>query len=342
MSNAGVNIFQMTLPLPDVSSDMPTSTHKLELELMHRWSTKTWMSAYSVPEDQQLLQIEIPRLALGEDYLLNSLLALSAADMYMSGRPEFRAPAYHYAQQSYADLNRKMQTVTKDDVISLHIMHLISGIFNYAMVQQTAYFRVVSSFFVGNAAADLFLAEINWRPPCCTAVQREGITLNALNNFLDDRASLGLSLLDTVADAFHVPKVSSPALLSAAAESMSLATAPASSVPVYKEVIQNTHRTFAEELRGATKLYFLFFGDKVPQEFVRQASRYEPMAMFICMYLGVVLYMTGRDRYFWWTRELGRNLVIETAGMLEFTSIVQLEAGRQGISWARIEIGLAA
>lgn len=341
MSTASVNLFQTTLPMPDASSDMPTSSRKLELELMHRWSTKTWLSAYSVPEDQQLLQIEVPRLALGADYLLNAILALSAADMFMSGRSQFQVPAYHYAQQAYKDLNHKMESLTTDDVVSLYGVHLISALFNYAMVQQTAYVRVVSSFVVGNVAADLFLSQFNWRSPCVMAVQREAKTPSILTEFLDDSTRLGLSFLDAVADNFNVPTTNLPTgLPSTTADSAPINLSPASSVLIYQDVIKELHRTFAEELRGVTKQYFLFFADKVPQEFVYQASRYEPMAMFICMYLGVVLYMTGRNPSFWWTRDLRWNLVKETAGMLEHTSIVQLEAARRGILWAKNEIAL--
>lgn len=346
---ADVSTFQMTLAPPTLSSAMPRSTRQLELELMHRWSTRTWSAGVSVPEDRQLFQVDLPRQALKDDFLLNGIFALSAADMYLSGHAEFEGPAYRFAQQAREDIHRRLPHITKDDVIGLHAMAYLSDLFNYMMAHQTAYFRVVNSFYATHRTLEVILKELNWRPPCLTAVQRAIAPIDPWLAFLDENACLGLSFLDVVADSFHVPVIDSStapetaAAAAAAAPSSAIGnTAAARTIPAYRDAVNEVRRAFGEEPRGVIKLYVLFFGTNVPQHFFRQAFRYEPMAMFVFMYLGVVLYKTGQDPSYWWTRDLGKDLVEETADMLERTVMMGLEAGKGGIMWARNEVGIAA
>lgn len=50
---------------------------------MHRFSTITYVSLCSVPEDQHYLQIEVPRGALRHDFLLNGVFAITALEIAM-------------------------------------------------------------------------------------------------------------------------------------------------------------------------------------------------------------------------------------------------------------------
>ncbi|KAK8119145.1 uncharacterized protein PG998_003771 [Apiospora kogelbergensis] len=68
-------------PSPPPLSGEPVYNSRLELELMHQWTTKTWMGFYEIPEDQRYLQEELPRTALQEGYLLNGILAIAATDL---------------------------------------------------------------------------------------------------------------------------------------------------------------------------------------------------------------------------------------------------------------------
>jgi hypothetical protein len=62
-------------------SNTPESHRLLELELMHRWSTRTWMGFYSIPEDGDYLQVHIPRGVLKSSYLMNGNFATAAIDL---------------------------------------------------------------------------------------------------------------------------------------------------------------------------------------------------------------------------------------------------------------------
>jgi hypothetical protein len=50
----------------------------LELELMHCWSTTTFKSLCSVPEDQHYMQFILPQEALRYDFLLNGIFVAAA------------------------------------------------------------------------------------------------------------------------------------------------------------------------------------------------------------------------------------------------------------------------
>jgi hypothetical protein len=50
----------------------------LELELMHCWSTSTYKSLCSVPEDHHYMQLVMPQEALRYDFLLNGIFVAAA------------------------------------------------------------------------------------------------------------------------------------------------------------------------------------------------------------------------------------------------------------------------
>ncbi|KLU85277.1 hypothetical protein MAPG_04305 [Magnaporthiopsis poae ATCC 64411] len=56
----------------------------LDLELMHRWTTVTYKTLVSVPNDESYLQVGVPIEALKCDYLLNALLAVTALEKVMT------------------------------------------------------------------------------------------------------------------------------------------------------------------------------------------------------------------------------------------------------------------
>lgn len=56
----------------------------LDLELMHRWTTVTYKTLVSVPNDERYLQVVVPVEALKSDYLLNALLAVTALEKVMT------------------------------------------------------------------------------------------------------------------------------------------------------------------------------------------------------------------------------------------------------------------
>ncbi|OAX85393.1 hypothetical protein ACJ72_00242 [Emergomyces africanus] len=68
-------------PSPLAFSSTPTSNRLLELELLHRWSTRTWRAICTSPGCDVVLLNGVPRISLRNSYLLNSVFALSALDI---------------------------------------------------------------------------------------------------------------------------------------------------------------------------------------------------------------------------------------------------------------------
>ncbi|KLJ13324.1 hypothetical protein EMPG_11754 [Blastomyces silverae] len=72
-------------PSPLTFSSTPTSNRLLELELLHRWSTRTWQAVCTSPGCDTVLLRGVPRTSMRNSYLLNSLFALSAIDLAKNG-----------------------------------------------------------------------------------------------------------------------------------------------------------------------------------------------------------------------------------------------------------------
>jgi hypothetical protein len=95
----------------------------LELELMHRWSTKTWQILYAVPVCRVSVQQHLTRASLGYTFMTKAILAAAALDTAMYGggnEPDSRA--YHRAalqlmNEASADYRRQLQgSITRDNL----------------------------------------------------------------------------------------------------------------------------------------------------------------------------------------------------------------------------------
>ncbi|EEH11305.1 conserved hypothetical protein [Histoplasma capsulatum G186AR] len=68
-------------PSPVTFSSTPTSNRTLELELLHRWLTRTWQCVCTSPACSFLLTNIVPRICMKTNYLLNNVFALAAIDL---------------------------------------------------------------------------------------------------------------------------------------------------------------------------------------------------------------------------------------------------------------------
>ncbi|KAI6254362.1 hypothetical protein MCOR21_002359 [Pyricularia oryzae] len=80
-----------TIPPPSYFSSSDTAApatparRELELELVHRWSVRTWRGLQMIPACSGFLREVLPRDMLRHDFLLSATLALAAADLAVSG-----------------------------------------------------------------------------------------------------------------------------------------------------------------------------------------------------------------------------------------------------------------
>ncbi|KAK8010610.1 hypothetical protein PG990_009575 [Apiospora arundinis] len=126
---------------PSLSLSPWGSERLLELELMHRWCTRTYTGFVAVPEDAYYYMGVLPRLALEySDVLLSTMMATSALDTAMSSTAESNRNSYAKIAMEYYD---KASAAFRDPALSPtpenhHILVVISAmlvVFNLAISQ---------------------------------------------------------------------------------------------------------------------------------------------------------------------------------------------------------------
>ncbi|KAK8033354.1 hypothetical protein PG991_002752 [Apiospora marii] len=119
------------------------SDRLLELELMHRWCTRTYTGFVAVPEDAYYCMGVLPRLALEySDVLLSTIMATAALDTAMTSASESGRGSYARISMQYYD---KASAAFRDPALSPtpenhHILVFVSAmlvIFNLAISQIT-------------------------------------------------------------------------------------------------------------------------------------------------------------------------------------------------------------
>ncbi|KAK8052063.1 C6 transcription factor [Apiospora rasikravindrae] len=128
---------------PSMSLSPWGSERLLELELMHRWCTRTYTGFVAVPEDAYYCMGVLPRLALEySDVLLSTIMALAALDTAMASTTESSRSSYANIAMQYYD---KASAAFRDPALSPtpdnhHILVFVSAmlvIFNLAVSQVT-------------------------------------------------------------------------------------------------------------------------------------------------------------------------------------------------------------
>lgn len=116
--------------------DATGSRRILELELMHRWSTTTYKSLCSVPEDHYYLQIEVPRGALRHDFLLHGLFAITALEIAavcsdLTDSAKYVCTAMEYYDKGSESFRAALCEVTPENQHYLYIFAIAATVCPY-------------------------------------------------------------------------------------------------------------------------------------------------------------------------------------------------------------------
>ncbi|PGH03072.1 hypothetical protein GX51_04259 [Blastomyces parvus] len=139
----------ISIPSPLTFSSTPTSNRLLELELLHRWSTRTWQAICTSPGCDTVLLSGVPRVSMKNGYLLNSLFALSALDLASNGhdpsnkslvvtrdRYKYKSAALEYANKANVAfreaLNDADKVLTPRKLSSLFFFASFTAVLNLA------------------------------------------------------------------------------------------------------------------------------------------------------------------------------------------------------------------
>lgn len=98
----------------------PADNRRLELQLMHRWSTMTYKSCCTPgSDDDEVWQFLVPELALQYDFLLNGVFALSAFETARSlrGKPDYEQyvnAAIEYHASALSSFRSQLPAILRD------------------------------------------------------------------------------------------------------------------------------------------------------------------------------------------------------------------------------------
>ncbi|KAK2748951.1 hypothetical protein FQN57_007234 [Myotisia sp. PD_48] len=341
------NGFTTTLsPSPLAFSSTPDSQRLLELELMHRWSTRTWMGLFSIPEDQEYLQNYLPRAALRSSYLMNGLLAISALDLAQNTSNKSESTTYFYAALEYSNkasvgFRAELSDIRHDNLHVLYHFAMIAAVFSFVSLpeESSALDRMNTVFDMIMGGCDIAYTNAAWLfdSPCSfSAFFKYGM---ATLDIVDPVTWTALGNLSSVSRQVRVSGVYHKRG-SAAQEESECGDPLASDVDSYRFAIGQTKYSFVEDARGLVKFYCLSVATMGGREFLAAMKRLEPMALFIMMYVGVLLDRMACDIRGWWVESVGRDLVQEISDILQYSPIARIPEGLEGISWTRQQVGL--
>ncbi|KLU90266.1 hypothetical protein MAPG_09230 [Magnaporthiopsis poae ATCC 64411] len=124
------------------------STTALEMALLHRWTSATYLSLCCIEEEHQLLQVLVPQAALRLPFLMDGMLAISALDIainddgnkYPTLDVDYPLVAARYYDRGLAAFRKLLvgsprETLDPESHQAMVIFSCIAGIMNMAMPQ---------------------------------------------------------------------------------------------------------------------------------------------------------------------------------------------------------------
>ncbi|KAM0504606.1 hypothetical protein D7B24_008700 [Verticillium nonalfalfae] len=347
----------------------PEPRRLLELELMHRWSTHTYLIMTCHPEEYPLMQNVMPREGLRHDFILRIMFALTSLDLAVNvAQTEADAASYVRSALAYHDtatsaLHRHVGARTAHHdrdwlthvAIAAHAAYHLA-VFSTTRAGGTARSRVASIFALwsqaatsggggGGATAAAGLDALLAASPA-TALQSL-LRLPASIDACDAATRAPLARLYAVNDALHEPAAYYPdsqkparaALLHAELLHAEQQQPPLSRHEMYRRAVFHLGACFAEDATGLLPGYCASFPSLAGPGFAAAVGGGEPMALLVVMHWGVLLHRMGLRC--WWAAGVGACLVAELSEALPETELAFLPAAQEGMAWARGEVGLA-
>ncbi|KAK8051540.1 hypothetical protein PG993_002925 [Apiospora rasikravindrae] len=353
---------------PPVSGE-PIYDRFLELELMHQWTTKTWMGFYGVPEDQRYLQEELPRTALGEGYLLNGILAIAATDLAQQAAglvsPKYICAALGYSNRASIQFRQQLSKMaaTNNHHVLYHGGIMVerrnfSAINNEAARDAAGEYhsqqdhhhphrlleRLDVFFKLLLGTYNTLLTNIQWTMDSPTTIRA------AVDKLLKEPLAIDLVNFETRLAMERLTRVSQQFRTNfpihnngdAAAAPQPALGCLCSEVPAYRLIISQTKLSFVVEALNLSQGLCLSLITTTGLDFLNLVKAMDPMALFVLIHLGVLFYRLFEkwNGFGWAMGNIVQELVKELSRILEATPIYHLQEGRDGIVWCQQQTGL--
>ncbi|KAI0877396.1 hypothetical protein GGS24DRAFT_132429 [Hypoxylon argillaceum] len=348
----------------------------LELELMHCWSTSTYKSLCSVPEDHHYMQLIMPQEALRYDFLLNGIFVAAALHRSTTA-PESEARGYfNVAMELYDRASRSFRThLERMDPASYHMLYIYSSMtafiniaFSQCNFSEGGELNTLSTVAV---AFDLLNGSVNIAKTDFQRLLDSPVPLRAYLNYglattvvLHPETRAALSRLRELNELYHSSRyqgatpggdsgvaitpfsgdeasTTSPASSSSAPAAAAAAALPANP---WEPAIALLQHCFAEQQRAILRGFCFVFPGGAGPDFTAAIKASDPMALLILMHWTVLLELTGDE--FWWAVKLGRRLAVGIWKAMQMippraaSPVLLTPEWGESIEWVFVQLGL--
>ncbi|KAG5755468.1 hypothetical protein H9Q70_001961 [Fusarium xylarioides] len=328
---------------------------RIELELMHRWTSSSYKSLASIPEDNQWLQEDMARWALKHEYLLQGMFAFSALEVALCGGAVvveeyydtyYAKLAVEYYDKASRSFRAELENVNSDNAQKIFMFSFLAVAVNMALGQCSAFEelhegvleRMVTlwELLMGNAPIanqhfDALISGALSRSTEALMLRTQLQTETPTSLSKETEEALG-SLSTIINKACETPSGSTP-------NDQSEASVRISS---YRTSFSAIQTCFVQDSKDVFKGMAIGFPALAGREFGLALKSSEPVALLLMVFWGVQLDTLGKIA--WWVGTFGKKMVDEVSEMLwepdpEF-EIMNMSEWRECIAWARAEVGL--
>ncbi|KAI1031033.1 hypothetical protein LB504_000267 [Fusarium proliferatum] len=329
---------------------------RIELELMHRWTSSSYKSLASIPEDNQWLQDDMARWALKHEYLLQGMFAFSALEVALCGGAVvveedhdtyYAKLAVEYYDKASRSFRAQLENVNSENAQKIFMFSFLAVAVNMALGQCSAFEelhegvleRMVTlwELLMGNAS----IANQHFDALISGALSRSTEALMLRTQLqtetptsLSKETEEALESLSTIINkACETPSGS-------AANDQSEASVRINS---YRTSFSAIQTCFVQDSKDVFKGMAIGFPALAGRDFGLALKSSDPVALLLMVFWGVQLDTLGKIA--WWVGTFGKKMVDEVSEMLwepdpEF-EVMNMSEWRECITWARTEVGLA-
>ncbi|KAF7114582.1 hypothetical protein CNMCM5793_009227 [Aspergillus hiratsukae] len=307
------------------TSSLVKDTNLRELELMHKFSTETYLSLSNKPQDYHVWQMVIPRKALEHDFLLNGVLAVAALHIASTLKPPdaltYIDTALEYHNRAFAPYRQAIDNLTPMNCDAVFAHSVLTTVIGIALPRLTAE-RDESSGITENIVV---VFELLQGVSKIFRISRPWLTMQLFTP-QDEYDKVTTSKLDSETER-ALDRL-------AALNDDIVASVDPEQYRIVKEAISHLHECFtryASSRDAASVLRWLAIASK---EFAHALSCRKPFPLMVLMYWGVLL--GELDGIWWWAKSSGTALVSELLAALQPGDIRWEEARL----WPKHKLGL--
>ncbi|KAH7256307.1 hypothetical protein BKA59DRAFT_412767 [Fusarium tricinctum] len=343
--------------LADPLTQLPATEtrRRIELELMHRWSTSSYKSLVSIPEDEQWLQQDMGRWALKHEYLLQGMFAFSALEVALCGGAvvvEDDYPTYYaklaveYYDKASRSFRAQLENVTSENAQKIFMFSFLAVSVNMALGQCTAFEelqegvleRMVTlwELLMGNAS----IADQHFDALISGALSRSTESLMLRTQLqIETPSSLSKDTEEAIERLSIIVNKACEILTSSSPEDKSEVNTRISS---YRASVSAIQTCFVQDSKDVYRGVAIGFPAMAGRDFGLALKSSDPVALLLMVYWGVQLNELGKLA--WWAGTFGKKMVDEVSELLWVpdpgSEIMSMPGWRECISWARLEVDI--